>query len=103
MIKPDKPTENLEFDVIYADGTRKHVAEGILLSVHRDADREEIIFHNGTNRIVVLFSATDTLLKVISELGLVEMFEKYLDMEGGDDNAHPENHHGPGDGHGLAH
>lgn len=99
MIRTVKTTESLEFDIIYADGTRKHAAEGILLSV----EGEEINLHVGTKRVGVMFGAADTLLKVIAELGLVEKFEEYLNMEGGDDNAHTENHHGPSDGHGLAH
>lgn len=42
-----KTTENLEFDVIYADGTKKHVKEGILFEACSD---NSTILHIGTQR-----------------------------------------------------
>lgn len=42
-----KTTENLEFDVIYADGTKKHVKEGILFEACSD---NSTILHIGTHR-----------------------------------------------------
>ena len=42
-----KTTWNLEFEVIYADGTRKRVQEGVLF----EREGDEITFHNGTDRI----------------------------------------------------
>lgn len=53
-----KTTPNLEFDVIYADGTRKRVHEGVL---YEEADGG-IIFHNGTDNPAVLLAAAETML-----------------------------------------
>lgn len=87
-----KTSPNVEFDVIYADGTHHHVAEGVLFEV----ENERITFHNGTNRAVVLFASMEALFEVINLLGLTEVCEKYLDAkqpaadtpdtEGGTDN-----------------
>lgn len=52
-----KTTKNLEFDVIYADGTRHHVKEGILFSVEDEA----IIFHNGTDRPEVFVAVIEAI------------------------------------------
>lgn len=56
-----KTTENLEFDVIYADGTRHHVKEGILFGV----EDEKIIFHNGTDRPEVIFAVAETIVEIL--------------------------------------
>lgn len=87
-----KASQNTEFDVIYDDGTRHHVAEGVLFEV----ENERVTFHNGTNRAVVLFASMEALFEVIDLLGLTEVLEKYLDTkqpaadtpdtEGGTDN-----------------
>lgn len=42
-----KQTENLEFDVIYADGIKRHVKEGILFEACED---NSTILHLGTDR-----------------------------------------------------
>lgn len=60
-----KTTSNMEFDVIYADGTRRRVEEGIL---HEVIDGE-IIFHKGTGRIEVLTAAAEDLLKYLKHIG----------------------------------
>lgn len=44
-MEPIKTSKNVEFDVIYADGTRSHVREGILF----EADGSSMVFHNGTS------------------------------------------------------
>lgn len=86
-----KKSSNTEFDVIYADGTRHHVAEGVLFEV----ENERVTFHNGTNRANVLFASVEALFEVIELLGLTEVLEAYInskpaaekpDNEGGTDN-----------------
>ena len=69
-----KTTANLEFDIIYADGTRKRVHEGILF----EAEGDTLTFHNGTDRRNVLFAAAEGALEVICMLGLGEEFIKYM-------------------------
>lgn len=54
-----KTTPNLEFDVIYADGTRKRVPEGVLCEAASSGD---IVFHSGTDRLAVLIAAAETML-----------------------------------------
>ena len=61
-----KTTPNLEFDVIYADGTRKRVQEGVLYEAE---DTGDIIFHNGTNRPEVLIAAAETVLLSLAAIG----------------------------------
>lgn len=61
-----KITENLEFDAIYADGTRRHVAEGVLW----EADAEgNLIFHLGTSRLSVITAAAEDVLKFLKLIG----------------------------------
>lgn len=59
-----KTSPNVEFDVIYADGTRKRVSEGILI----EADEENVIFHNGTDRATVLYTALELLAEIIADI-----------------------------------
>ena len=59
-----KTTRNLEFDVIYADGTRHHVKEGVLFGV----ENEKIILHNGTSRLEVVFAVAETILEMLKQL-----------------------------------
>lgn len=61
-----KTTENLEFDVIYADGTRRHVTEGVLFEV----ENNKIVFHNGTDRLVALIAAAEAAAEVVGAVGL---------------------------------
>ena len=63
-----KTSENVEFDVIYADGTRRHVTEGVLFEV-KD---EKMIFHDGTDRPAVLFAVAEAAAEVVGALGLSE-------------------------------
>lgn len=60
-----KTSSNVEFDVIYADGTRKRVPEGILYEAEASGD---MIFHNATDRPEVLLAAAETAL--VSLLGI---------------------------------
>lgn len=61
-----KTTENLEFDVIYADGIRRHVFEGILLEADKD---DNLIFHQGTDRLPVITAAAEAVLKYLKHIG----------------------------------
>lgn len=61
-----KITPKLEFDVIYADGTKRHVAEGILFEAE---DTGAMIFHNGTDRPEVLLSAAEVALVALANIG----------------------------------
>lgn len=60
-----KTTDNLEFDVIYADGTRKRVREGVLFEVENDT----IIFHNGTDRPEVIVATAEAVAELMEEVG----------------------------------
>lgn len=75
MFEVIKTSPNVEFDVNYADGTKLHVKEGVLLGV-RDG---EIIFHNGTNRASVLIAALDCLTDALISMGLGEIAADYLE------------------------
>ena len=67
-MEPIKTTKNMEFDVIYADGTRHHVAEGVLFEV-KD---EKLIFHNGTDRPEALIGAAEAAAEVVGLMKLTE-------------------------------
>ena len=70
-----KTSTNVEFDVIYADGTRKRVTEGILFGV----ENERIIFHNGTDRPEVVIAVVEAAAEVIGNMNLpVDMLEPIL-------------------------
>ena len=60
-MEPIKTTKNLEFDVIYADGTRQHVAEGILIG----ANGRHLTLYSGTPRPEVVFSAGEAIAESI--------------------------------------
>ncbi len=61
-----KTSNNVDFDVIYADGTRHHVTEGVLFEV-KD---EKFIFHNGTNRVEVLLATAEAAAEAVGEICL---------------------------------
>lgn len=63
-----KISKNVEFDVIYADGSRVRVKEGVLFGV----EDESIIFLNGTNRPEVAIAAAETACEVIGAMQLPE-------------------------------
>lgn len=73
-MEKDKISENVEFDVIYADGTRRRVKEGILYEVEDDS----LISHNGTRRGVVLFATAESALALIDNIGLTKLFGRYI-------------------------
>jgi len=73
-MEKDKISENVEFEVLYADGTRRRVSEGILFGV----DDEQITFHNGTNRGSVLFATAESALALIDHCGLTKLFSLYI-------------------------
>jgi hypothetical protein len=60
-----KTCENMEFDVIYDDGTRHHVSEGVLFEIKGN----EFIFHNGTDRATALFGVAEAAAEVVGEIG----------------------------------
>ena len=68
-----KTTPNLEFDVTYADGTRRHVSEGVLFEI----ENERVVFHNGTDRAEVLIAAAEAAAEV---LGAVNFPKDIRDM-----------------------
>lgn len=78
LIKKDS---NTEFDVLYSDGSKAHVREGLLL----ECKDNKMILHLGTNRSGVLFAAVESLFEFIHMLGLQDLFDKYLESpaEGG--------------------
>ena len=61
-----KTSSNVEFDVIYADGTRRHVTEGVLFEV----ENEKIVFHNGTDRPEVMIAAAEASSEIVGRMGL---------------------------------
>lgn len=74
-MQANKTSRNVEFDVIYADGTRHHATEGVLF----EADGNKMVFHLGTSRPAVLFAVAEALVEVIKEAGLEEEFVKYIE------------------------
>lgn len=73
-MKAIKTSKNVVFDVIYDDGTRYRVEEGVLV----EAKGAELTFHNGTNRLSVLFAAVESLFEVIDLLGCWDRFIEYI-------------------------
>lgn len=65
-MKTIKTSSNIEFDVIYADGTQKRVSEGVLYEADEAGD---MIFHNGTSRPEVLMAAAEYNLRTLHENG----------------------------------
>lgn len=69
-----KKAKNVEFDVIYDDGTVKHVPEGILF----EADGDQMRIHCGTNRDEVIFTVSMALIGFIEANGRTKEFKEYL-------------------------
>ena len=63
-----KTSKNTEFDVIYADGTRRHVTEGVLFEV----ENERIVFHNGTDRPAVMIAVAEAASEIVGNMRLPE-------------------------------
>lgn len=66
-----KKSPNVEFEVIYADGERKRVPEGVLLGVEEDGS---ITLHNGTDCYAVWFAAADGMLVAIDACSALPVF-----------------------------
>jgi hypothetical protein len=66
-----KESPNVEFEVIYADGERKRVPEGVLLGVEEDGS---IALHNGTDCPAVWFAAADGMLVAIEACNALPVF-----------------------------
>lgn len=75
MMDPIKTSTNVEFDVVYADGTRQRVPEGVLF----EADGDRMKIHVGACRVAVLFAVAEALTEVIQELGLGDVFKAWLE------------------------
>lgn len=54
-----KESPNVEFEVIYADGERRKVPEGVLFGAEEDGT---MVLHNGTDCTAVWFAAADAML-----------------------------------------
>lgn len=63
-----KTSKNVEFDVIYADGTRHHVSEGVLFEIKDN----KLTFHNGTDRAAVIIGVAEAAAEVVGTMGLNE-------------------------------
>ena len=61
-----KTSKNVEFDVIYADGTHHHVSEGVLFEVKDD----KFTFHNGTDRAEVLIAVAEAAAEAVGGICL---------------------------------
>lgn len=64
-----RKSSNVEFDVIYDDGSRHHVKEGILFEAKED---NHTVFHIGTSRksvFIAFFEAVEELLETIKKKG----------------------------------
>ena len=73
-MKPIKLSENVEFEVIYADGTRHHVSEGVLFEVNDN----KLTFHNGTDRAAVLIAVAEAAAETVGAMGLDEAARAYM-------------------------
>lgn len=69
-----KTSENVEFDVIYGDGTRHHVSEGVLFEIKGN----ELVFHNGTDRATALFRVAEAAAEVVGAMGLPESTRAHI-------------------------
>lgn len=68
-----KESPNVEFEVIYADGKRKRVQEGVLLGVEDDGS---ITLHNGTDCAAVWFAAADGMLVALNACNALPVFAR---------------------------
>lgn len=74
---PLKTSPNVTFDVIYDDGTRSHVEEGILM----ERDGEALTIHLGTNRASTLFAFIEGLFEAVHVMGLQDALDAYLQVQ----------------------
>lgn len=71
-----KTCKNVEFDVIYDNGTRRHVTEGVLFEV----ENERIVFHNGTDRPEVIYATAEAAAEVVGNMNLpIHQLEEVID------------------------
>lgn len=68
-----KESPNVEFEVIYADGERRRVQEGVLLGVEEDGS---ITLHNGTDCAAVWFAAADGMLVALNACNALLAFTR---------------------------
>ena len=68
-----KESPNVEFEVIYADGERKRVPEGVLFGVEEDGS---ITMHNGTDCSAVWFAAADGMLVALHACNALPAFAR---------------------------
>ena len=68
-----KESPNVEFEVIYADGERRRVSEGVLLGVEEDGS---ITLHNGTDCAAVWFAAADGMLVALNACNALPAFTR---------------------------
>lgn len=66
-----KKSPNVEFEVIYADGERKRVPEGVLFGVEED---NSMVLHNGTDCSAVWFAAADAMLVALNTCDALPKF-----------------------------
>ena len=66
-----KVSSTVEFEVIYADGERKRVQEGILFGVEEDGT---MVLHNGTDCAAVWFTAADAMLVAMNTCDALPKF-----------------------------
>lgn len=72
-----KKSKNVEFDVIYDDGSSKLIQEGILF----EFNDEKIDMHLGTSRKECIFATVEVLMETINDMGLMEEFMNYAGCE----------------------
>lgn len=66
-----KVSPNVEFEVIYADGERKRVPEGVLFGVEED---NSMVLHNGTDCSAVWFAAAAAMLVALNTCDALPKF-----------------------------
>lgn len=66
-----KKSPNVEFEVIYADGERRRIQEGVLLEVEEDGF---ITMHNGTDCAAVWFTVADGMLVALNTCDALPVF-----------------------------
>lgn len=77
MMDPIKTSAKVEFDVIYADGRRARVSDGVLF----EADGNQVNIHVGTDRREgMLFTIAWATTMFIKQMGLNEAFSKFLNI-----------------------
>lgn len=74
-MQPIKLSDSVEFDVIYADGSRRRVTEGVLFEAHH----QRMIFHKGTSKKEVIFATMEALIEVIADMRLLDEANQYFE------------------------